>query len=158
MRSVSFARFNPTARRNPRWQVLLIDDDPDYLDLLAAEISQIPLVQVHVASSAAEAVKLLGDNDFHLIVTDWELKETTSPEIFRRVDDNFGRRGGGEKNAKTPILFMSASEKVVQTQTLGPLKRFRAVSFILKSCGPLLIGLTAEYLLRGQTASCAVGH
>ena len=131
--------------------VLIVDDDPDFLDLLSFEMTRIPNVRLTVARNPEEALHLLGTRSFDLVVSDWALNGSTAPEVLSTADDLLR----DERNApdpvphaaKTPVMFMSGSEKVNETRVLHSLKHFEPVSFILKRCGPPLIGQMAAHIL-----------
>jgi CheY-like chemotaxis protein len=136
-------------------EVLIVDDDPDYLELLENEISQIDGVHAFTAHSPQEAVQLLSQRDFDLVVSDWALDSWTAPDVLLRADAMMDESG----HNKVPVLFISGSEKVSQTQVLRSLRHFEPVSFVLKRCGPPLIGIVAGHLLthfcpNGPGAAC----
>jgi CheY-like chemotaxis protein len=128
--------------------VLIVDDDPDFLDLLISEIGQIPGVEIHVAHGPAEALKMITLRDYHLIVSDWALDSSTAPEVLSRADHIIGEEPEPVPYcSKIPVMFISGSEKVSQMQVLRTLNHFEPVSFLLKRCGPSLIGVLAEHIL-----------
>lgn len=128
--------------------VLIVDDDPDFLDLLINEIESIPSVRIDVAHGPSEALKMLTRRNYHLIVSDWALDNSTAPEVLSRADHLIGDEPEPFPYAsKIPVMFISGSEKVSQTQVLKTLKHFEPVSFLLKRCGPSLIGVLAEHIL-----------
>lgn len=136
----------PPNGRQPIY-VLIVDDDPDFLELLRDEIRQIENVIVDVAHNPAEAVQklTLRDHDYELIVSDWALEKSTGPEVLVKADSLIP--GEAAVTYKTPVLFISGSDKVGQTQVLRALRHFEPISFIRKSCGPPLIGVLAEHIL-----------
>lgn len=142
----SAARRDETIRRRSV-HILIVDDDPDFLDLLTGEIGRIPGVEVDVAHGPAEAVRMLTKRDYELVVSDWALEETNASEVLSRADI---LRLEEEASGKIPVLFISGSEKVSQTQVLRSLKTFEPVSFLLKSLGPNLIRLLAQHLVNRQ--------
>lgn len=143
-----FSLANSSGRQTPV-NVLIVDDDPDFLDLLCSQISQINGVSIDVAATPAEALQFLTHQEYRLIVSDWALNPSTGPDILRKADGlmNVPLRKKTRLASKTPVLFMSGSDKVVQTQVLRTLAHFDPVSFIRKSCGPPLISRLAEQIL-----------
>ena len=139
---------------NYEYAVLVVDDDPDFLDLLSRQLKQIPDISVTVAHGPREAVQLLTRNRYKLVVSDWALLSTTAHEVLNEADHILESGYNGKRAAKVPVMFMSGSEKVNQTQRIG-LKHFEAVSFILKRCGPPMISSLAEHMLQkfGQARS-----
>jgi CheY-like chemotaxis protein len=133
-------------------QVLVVDDDPDFLSLLIKELRHIPDIHVTVARNPDEAIRLLTRNKYRLIVSDWAISSSTAPELLTEVDHLIEKR---EKEPidpvpygdKVPVMFISGSDKVGQTQRLTSLKHFEPVSFLLKRCGAPLIKLLAENIL-----------
>lgn len=138
--------------------ILIVDDDPDFLDALLSEVGHISNVHIDVANGTDEAIRYLLDQGYDLIISDWALDSATGPEVLSRADrimnataladsrqpDRYHSRSRSEK---VPVLFISGSEKVSQTQVLHTLRHFEPVSFILKRCGPPLISLLAEQIL-----------
>jgi CheY-like chemotaxis protein len=128
--------------------ILIVDDDPDFLELLTNEIGQIEGVEIDVAHSPSEAIERLTKSDYELIVSDWALEKSTGPEVLRQADSLITALvTENDLLWKTPVLFISGSDKVGQTQVLRALRHFEPVSFIRKSCGPPLIGMLAERIL-----------
>jgi CheY-like chemotaxis protein len=143
--------MHTSVQSNATFTVLIVDDDVDFLELLAGEIGHIRGVEIDVARGPKEALGKLEMNSYELIVSDWALAGSTGPEVLftadHILDDDMDVVRGKARSRKTPVMFMSGSEKVGQTRLLGSLHHFEPVSFILKSCGPPLIGLMAEHLL-----------
>lgn len=134
--------------------VLVVDDDQDFLELLILEIRRIPNVIVTVAHSPEQALNELNHRGFALIVSDWALNDSTAPEVLRTADGILHREPDPvPMGTKTPVLFMSGSEKVNETRVLHSLKHFEPVSFILKRCGASLIGQVASHILDRFTPS-----
>lgn len=132
-----------------RTNILIVDDDPDFLELLSGEIRQIPGVRVEEAHHPAEALKMLTRRNYQLVVSDWALDASNASEVFATADHLRAEAYFNSKlaKAKTPVMFISGSEKVFQTQLLRRLKHFEPVSFLVKSCGVSLIGLLAAHIL-----------
>ena len=123
-------------------EILIIDDDHDYLNLLAAHLDHIPGVAIRKAYSPEEAVSILCHEEFSLIVCDWDIAAKTAPEVFE-IADPLAR----QQRRKVPVLFMSGSEKIAATQRFIKMRNFEAVSFMLKRLGPPLITIMAENIL-----------
>jgi len=130
-------------------EVLIVDDDPDFLDLLISEIGHIPHVQITAAHNPHEALERLSQANYDLIVSDWALDDSTGGEVIRRADGQWARRTAARPATvgKVPVLFISGSEKVNETRTLHALDHFEPVSFVLKRCGPTMISVVAEQIL-----------
>lgn len=130
-----------------RTNILIVDDDPDFLELLSGEIRQIPGVKVDEAHHPDEALQMLARRNYQLIVSDWALDASNASEVFATADHFRAVRLAKRATAKTPVMFISGSEKVFQTQLLRRLKHFEPVSFLVKSCGAPLISLLAAHIL-----------
>lgn len=133
--------------RDPFISILVIDDDLDYLGLLSAELEQIEDVRVCNAINSETATELLLHEHFDLIVCDWALASTTAAEVFLSADSRMFSNPTLASGQKTPVMFMSGSEKVGATQKLNSLKNFEAVSFIIKRLGPPMISVMAKNIL-----------
>lgn len=122
--------------------VLVVDDDPDFLELLCAQLGRIPGVEVNAAGDPDEAVRYLRENSYDLVVSDWAIQARTGEDVLERADPYLDDRAD-----KVPVIFISGSEKVAKVQRLRHFKHFEPVSFLLKRCGPYLISLLAEQIL-----------
>lgn len=128
-------------------RVLVVDDDPDFLDLLTTQLKYIPNIKIYVAQNPRQALNMLVKDQYKLIVSDWALStDTNASEVFTEADEKLQERDTPPP-AKVPVMFMSGSEKVMQTRGLHGLKNFEPVSFILKRCGTQIIRGLAESLL-----------
>lgn len=125
--------------------ILIVDDDLDFLDLIADRVARIEGATVVLASSCDEAVDNLTQQHFHLVICDWALATRTGPEVFRLADPLLTRYR--QMETKVPVIFMSGSEKVTSTQNLRSFKCFAPVTFIIKNLGPHVIGVMAEHVL-----------
>ena len=96
----------------PRSQLLIVDDDPELLQFLLEELSQDTQV-CQGANCGAEALLLLRQQHFDLVVLDWNLPDFNGLEICRRL------RSSGDT---TPVLMLTAHhdlEDRVQALDLG---------------------------------------
>jgi CheY-like chemotaxis protein len=133
----------PEVERQFPISILVIEDDPDFLELVGGQMSDI--AEVTAARSYDEAIQHLEHEHFNLVVCDWALATRTAPEVFHMVDPLIG--DSMFQPRKIPVMFMSGSEKIGPTLDLRSLKHFVAVTFILKSLGPPLIRIMAENIL-----------
>ena len=96
----------------PSGQLLIVDDDPELLQFLLEELSQDSIV-CQGANCGAEALLLLRQQHFDLVVLDWNLPDFNGIEICRRL------RSSGDT---TPVLMLTAHhdlEDRVQALDLG---------------------------------------
>lgn len=57
------------------FNVLVVDDEPEILNLVDEYLQQLEHKNISVAKTAGQAKKLIRDNDFDLIILDWSLDE-----------------------------------------------------------------------------------
>jgi CheY-like chemotaxis protein len=146
--SIATLKPNPQLKiKPPDISILIIEDDPDFLELVGGQMAHISGARVISAHNCDEAVSILAQKAFDLIVCDWALASRTAPEVFRIVDPLLSGGENQHLHKKIPIIFMSGSEKIGPTQNMRQLKNFEAVSFILKNLGPSMIRVMAENIL-----------
>jgi DNA-binding NtrC family response regulator len=80
--------------------VLVIDDDPLVLETLAVLLNSIGVEQVLSANSAEDALRILSEKDFSLIVSDYRLEGMNGVELLEQL-----REGGNQ----TPMLLLSGA-------------------------------------------------
>jgi PAS domain S-box-containing protein len=91
------------AVKYPPVDILIVDDRLDGLIALEAVLSQ-PNVNLVQAQSGAEALRLIEEYDFGVILLDVQMPEMDGFEAARRI-----RKSGNNKN--TPIIFVTAINK-----------------------------------------------
>lgn len=82
-------------------KIMIVDDDPDIRDVVAAMLEAVGL-RVEPVSSAEEALERVRREPFDLLVLDWNLPKMTGIELCRtlRKDQDF---------ALLPVLFLTAN-------------------------------------------------
>ncbi|MFC6086117.1 response regulator transcription factor [Sphaerisporangium aureirubrum] len=96
----------------PEARLLIVEDDPNILELLAASL-RFAGFEVHPASNGADAVAAAQRHRPDLIVLDVMLPDMDGFDVVRRL------RGGG---AHTPVVFLTArdaTEDKIRGLTLG---------------------------------------
>ena len=83
-------------------RVLLVDDDPDILEVVSAMLEVVGLVTT-TAHSAEEALTLATTYHFDLLVVDWNLPAMNGLDLCRTVRHT-------EQTATIPVLFLSAND------------------------------------------------
>ncbi len=68
--------------------VLIVDDEPDILELLALTLERMGILS-HAAKNLAEARELLGKYDFNLCLTDMRLPDGNGIELVKYIQKNF---------------------------------------------------------------------
>lgn len=86
-------------------QILLVDDDPDNLDVLELLLKEqyenaIELIR---ANSGLEALKIYDQYDFRVVITDWDMPDGGGKHLIEQL------RGRGKS---VPIILWSAGENL----------------------------------------------
>jgi CheY-like chemotaxis protein len=137
----------------PAEAVLVVDDDPDFLECLSLELGRIEGIRIEAVDNPLEAINRLSTGQYRLVVSDWVLSPTTGPALMCKADAN-------KKEVcshKTPVVFISGSDRVALTRRIEPMQNFFAVSFIHKRTGPSIISRMVEEILRGDRLKIAPG-
>ena len=82
-------------------RILAVDDDASILELVSDVLSE-ENMEVRTASSGEEALALLEEETFDLVLLDIMMKGISGLEVCRRVRDR----------VNCPILFLSAKDNV----------------------------------------------
>ena len=134
LESMSFEKQswnNPERPEGPRDKVniLLVDDRPENLTALEATLGDLDQ-NLFKAASGHEALKLLLDHEFALILLDVEMPHMDGFELARMIR-------GRNQSRHTPIIFLTAINKsesqVFEGYSLG------AVDYLLKPFAPDLL-------------------
>ena len=130
--------------------VLVVDDDPDFLEMLERELKEVKGLNIKAVGTARDAVESLIPHRFNLVVSDWAIASDAGPEVLYRADALLK-----DMNRKTPVLFVSGDDRFALTKTIKPLDNFEPVSFVLKGAGTPSIRLTVQNILNGKRKSKA---
>jgi CheY-like chemotaxis protein len=65
--------------------ILLIDDDPDILEILNLELQDDPSCRVRTSTSAEEALALAKNNPYDVIIADWRMPVMNGTELVRAL-------------------------------------------------------------------------
>ncbi|HKK32638.1 MAG TPA: ATP-binding protein [Desulfomicrobiaceae bacterium] len=100
----SEVRLGPCAgSERERLAVLVVEDNP-----MNAEVTRLFLEQIghsmHLAENGAQALNLLREGDFHLVLMDLELPDMNGNEVTAKIRNGLA----GERNASIPIVSMTA--------------------------------------------------
>ncbi len=63
------------------YNVLIIDDQPDILELVGLHLEQLDHKKIHKAGSVKDAKSLIGQTDYDLIIVDWNLGDGTCFDV-----------------------------------------------------------------------------
>lgn len=104
-------------------QILLIDDDTDFLELLGEYLSDSG-IKVYTASSGQEAFHILERESFHLILLDIMMPEMDGLELLKRINGEY---------PLVPVVFLTARGEEID-RILG--LELGADDYIVKTCSP----------------------
>jgi len=65
--------------------ILLIDDDPDILEILILELQDDPSCTVSSSTSAEDALFLARNNQYDVIIADWRMPVMNGTELVRAL-------------------------------------------------------------------------
>ena len=97
-----------------RKSVLIVDDDPSYLNLVRDWLKG--TYKVAMANSGLQAIKWLGKNKVDLILLDHEMPVTTGPQVLEMLRSD-------EETKSIPVIFLtgkSDKESVMAVVALKP--------------------------------------
>jgi len=66
-------------------KILLIDDDPDILEILNLELQDDPSCTVSSSTSTEDALVLAGKNQYDVIIADWRMPVMNGTELVRAL-------------------------------------------------------------------------
>lgn len=83
--------------------VLLVDDDPDILDLLSDMLE--PLYNLSFAKNGREAMQIIGKQPIDLVISDIMMPVMDGVELCRTIRDNFD-------TSHLPLILLTAREEI----------------------------------------------
>lgn len=125
---------------SPRW-VLVVDDSENSAAMLEIALTAIPDVSILLASSGAEALRILDRRgQAHAIVTDLNMPRMDGYELIRRLRED-------DRYSGTPIVVVSADTDPATSQRVADLG---VAAFFSKPYSPALVRRTLEQILDGK--------
>lgn len=112
MTSMILSLFEDTIAE--RKSILLVDDDPVYLQMMRGCLSY--TYNVIPVTSGAQALVYLMDHEVDLILLDYVMPVTSGPELFRMIR-------ASQKMANTPIVFLTGQNdkrSIMEVMALHP--------------------------------------
>lgn len=91
-------------------RVLLVDDDPLSTKLLASCFKKQGW-STGTAHSGLEALKQLKNQNYDLVVMDWNMSPLNGKQTVRAIDEEFHASNSARKNKKMPVLTYSVFTK-----------------------------------------------
>ncbi|MDI1472242.1 MAG: response regulator [Thermodesulfovibrio sp.] len=80
-------------------KILIVDDEPDMLKLLSMIIREKTPYEVNTTNNPIEAVQLIKDNDFSLVITDLKMPGIDGLQILEEVK---------KKDEDIPVIIITA--------------------------------------------------
>jgi CheY-like chemotaxis protein len=68
--------------------ILLVDDDPDILEIIRLDLEDDPAFAVDTSGSSAEALKKAQTNRYDVIITDWCMPSMNGTQLIRALRAN----------------------------------------------------------------------
>lgn len=97
--------------------ILVVDDSPDMLDVVANALKYLGVGHVHPCKDADTAFQSFLRNKPDIILTDWEMGSVSGLDLVRRI-----RRDPGSHNRQVPVVIMTgytASSRVGEARDWG---------------------------------------
>jgi len=103
-------------------QVLIVDDYKTMLKIIRNLLGQIGFKNVDEATSAPQALDLIKNKNYGLIISDWNMEPMTGLELLQKVRSE-------EKTQKTPFIMITAESK---TENVVEAKKAGVSNYIVK--------------------------
>ncbi len=97
-----------------RKSILIVDDDPGYLNLVRDWLKE--SYQVAMATSGTQAIRWLGRNRADLILLDYEMPVTSGPQVLEMLRSD-------EETRDVPVIFLTGKsdrESVLAVMSMKP--------------------------------------
>ena len=86
-------------------KILIVDDYKTMLRIIRNLLREIGLVEVDEANDGAEALAMLRQGDYGLVISDWNMQPVTGLELLTQVRAD-------PKLARLPFIMVTAESKV----------------------------------------------
>ncbi|MEE8607712.1 MAG: response regulator [Nitrospiraceae bacterium] len=102
--------------------ILIVDDYKTMLRIIRNLLKQLDFNNVDEASDGAEALKLLREKNFELVISDWNMEPMTGLQLLREVRSDI-------KLKKLPFIMITAESK---TENVVAAKEAGVSNYIVK--------------------------
>lgn len=124
-KSYKSAMQNYTSKLIPaNYKVLVIDDDKNITEIISEYLIEADHKRNTICHSFAEAKSLINDEDFDLILTDWNLPDGSCIDVFNSIKDSHSIR---TQNAT--IVVITGRSEIDDVMTL---LKYKVEDFIIK--------------------------
>jgi CheY-like chemotaxis protein len=119
-------------------KILILDDLPDFLDMLESYLEELGEFQIIKSLNANDALKTLYSEKFDLICTDYKMPKMNGIEFVTKVRKEMGI------NYNTPIIFLSG----LRPDLIADAQVWERVFFLDKPFKPNQIKFTVNCALK----------
>lgn len=105
---------NLVEMENSKKQILIVDDDPQYLGLVRNWLKD--TYKISAVNSGLQAIKYLGMNKVDLILLDYEMPITSGPQVLEMLRSD-------DETKSIPVIFLtgkSDKDSVMEVMALKP--------------------------------------
>ncbi len=143
--SAPAAAAKAAGRTAPRF--LIVDDEPE-VGALLSDILRREASLIDIAVSGQEALELLNEREYDVIVTDLRMPEMDGPELYRRIEQRWPQRA-------RQVIFITgdALSPTVQTFLAGTGQPYLEKPFVPADVREVVRGLRAVTTVKRQTAA-----
>jgi two-component system chemotaxis response regulator CheY len=89
---------------DPKMKILIVDDFATMRHIMRKSLASLGLTNVTEAADGIDALEKLSREDFHFIISDWNMPNMMGIEFLRKVRAN-------ERHKTTPFLMVTAEAK-----------------------------------------------
>lgn len=107
---------------NKDLRILIVDDYKTMLRIIRNLLRQIEFQDIDEASDGTEALQLLAQKDYGLIISDWNMEPMTGYDLLREVRAN-------PELSQTPFIMITAESK---TENVIAAKKAGVSNYIVK--------------------------
>jgi DNA-binding response OmpR family regulator len=118
-------------------RVLVIDDQPDISETIAATLSIVARWEVLTANTGEEGVRLAAEQSPDCILLDVMMPDLDGPATLRRLKSN-------SQTARVPVIFLTSKAQISEQEELG---RIGAAGVLTKPFDPLQLGQQISNIL-----------
>ena len=81
-------------------KIIFVEDSPTMRRIIMNSLSKIGFENIMEAENGVDALEKMGDNDFDMVITDWNMPEMNGEELVKELR-------GRDKYKNTPILMVT---------------------------------------------------
>ena len=115
-------QMEPKMAVDPNMPILIVDDYKTMLRIIRNLLKQLDFNNVDEASDGSEALKLLREKDFKLVISDWNMEPMTGLQLLREVRSDI-------KLKELPFIMVTAESK---TENVIAAKEAGVSNYIVK--------------------------